>query len=140
MRLLKKPKVIIDTNIFISGILFGGNAEIILRLFKDAKIEVAISPETLNELLMKLKKFEVEEELIEDLHDILNTKTIKVLPRKKITVARDKKDNMFLAVASESKVDYIISGDKDLLVLNNYDKTLIVSPKEFLEIMKIIDS
>lgn len=140
MSLSKKPKVVIDTNVFISGILYGGNAEKILGLFKDAKIEVIISPETLNELLIKLAKFEVEEKLIEDLYYILDTGTIKVLPTKKVTVARDKKDNMFLALAWESKADYLVTGDKDLLILKNYERTLIVSPKKFLEIMKIHSS
>jgi putative PIN family toxin of toxin-antitoxin system len=51
-------------------------------------------------------------------------------------VCRDKDDDEILALASDNKVAYIITGDKDLLVLKKYGSVEIVSPREFWSIVK----
>ena len=133
---LIKYKVVIDTNVFISGILYGGNAEAILTLVRDRIVSLVISPETSVELFRKLHQFSVEDEIVEDLDILLDTHTIKVIPNRKIQRSRDPKDNMFLDVAIAGHADYLISGDKDLLVLKKIESTAIVSPKNFLMLFK----
>ena len=133
---LIKYKVVIDTNVFISGILYGGNAEAILTLVRDRIVSLVISPETSVELFRKLHQFSVEDEIVEDLDILLDTHTIKVIPNRKIQSSRDPKDNMFLDVAIAGHADYLISGDKDLLVLKKIESTAIVSPKNFLMLFK----
>lgn len=130
----KKPRVVIDTNIFISAILYGGNAEKILRLFQDSNITLIVSPETTVELFTKLQKFSVDRQLMEDLDAILDAHTFKVIPKRKIKRSRDPADDIFLEAAVAGRADYIITGDKDLLVLHHIDSIRIVSPKEFLDI------
>lgn len=49
---------------------------------------------------------------------------------------RDPKDNFLLALALDSKADFLVTGDKDLLVLRTIGKTQIVTLKEFLSRMK----
>lgn len=56
-----------------------------------------------------------------------------VSPKKRITVVRDSTDNKIIEAAVEGKCEYIVTGDKDLLVLGKYKNIKIVSPKEFLE-------
>ena len=133
MSLSRKHKVVIDTNIFISGLLFGGNPEKILRLFQQSKIELLISPETQAELVEKLSNFPLESKTLQELLILIEEKAIKIIPKKRIRISRDIKDNIFLEVASEGSADYIISGDRDLLTLQRVGKTVIIAPREFLD-------
>ncbi len=48
-------------------------------------------------------------------------------------VCRDKDDNHVLQLAGFMKADFIITGDKDLLVLNRYQSTSIVTPRAFYD-------
>lgn len=50
-------------------------------------------------------------------------------------VIRDIKDNKFLACGVEAEADYIITGDRDLLVLKKFEGIKIVTPREFLKIL-----
>jgi predicted nucleic acid-binding protein len=49
-------------------------------------------------------------------------------------ICRDKDDNNIIALAVSAKADFIITGDKDLLVLKKYKSIRIVSPREFWEV------
>lgn len=51
-------------------------------------------------------------------------------------VCRDPKDDIFLAVAKKAGADYLVSEDKDLLVLKQYVETQIVTVTAFLEVLK----
>ena len=51
----------------------------------------------------------------------------------KIEECRDPKDDKFLELAVKGKADFIISGDKDLLVLDPFREIPILSPREFIE-------
>ena len=64
---LNKPKVVVDTNVFVSGVLFGGNPEKILRQVSQRIISLVISPDIKAEILRKLEKFEVGEADLEKL-------------------------------------------------------------------------
>lgn len=135
MSLLTKYRVVVDTNIFISGLLFGGNTKGILRLIENSKIILLISPQTLSELSEKLAHFEVSGTLKNEFLFLLKQIAVNIVPKRKIDIVRDKKDNVFLELAVEGKADFIITGDKDLLVLKAYRSIRILSPKEFLELM-----
>ncbi len=54
----------------------------------------------------------------------------------KILLLRDKKDNFLLELAEESNADFIITGYKNLLILGEYKNTKIITPKNFLNIIK----
>lgn len=129
----KKPRVIIDTNIFISGILFSGNPKKVIELFRDGKLELLLSPELEAEILRKITAFEVDSDLIADLKFVLEENSIKIIPLKPVKICRDPKDNMILALAQAGKADIIITGDKDLLILSRFGRALILAPKQFLE-------
>lgn len=129
-------KVVIDTNVIISGIFWGGNPKKILQLFRNKQIEVLISPEMLFEIIRILEEFEADEKLINDVKYIFQTRAVKVLPKKKFHIVRDPKDNIFLDASFEGKADFLISGDKDFLTLKNFYKTRIISPKDFIDMIK----
>lgn len=129
----KRPKAVIDTNVFISGVLFSGNPAKILRLFKAEKIELLLSPELEAEILRKINAFTADKDLTADLRYVLEEKSIKIIPIKSVKVCRDPKDNMILSLAKEGKADVIVTGDKDLLILRRFGSVTILAPRQFLE-------
>ena len=52
-------------------------------------------------------------------------------------VSRDPKDDIFIACAVEGRADYIVTGDADLLVLNEYEGIKILRPRDFIEQLEI---
>jgi len=132
-----KIKVVIDTNVFISAFVFGGNALEIVRLFLKDDIEVYISPFIFEEITRILReKFLWEELKIEKLLQLIRPKVNEVYPKVKVSIIKSKDDdNRILECALESKADYIISGDKrHILPLKELEGIKIVSVSEFLEI------
>ncbi|MBI2009262.1 putative toxin-antitoxin system toxin component, PIN family [Candidatus Saccharibacteria bacterium] len=129
-----KLRVVIDTNVWISALVFGGNPGKILDLFVDRGIEAVISTEGLSELRRKIiQKFPLytpqlgllEESLRQDAELVkLGAHTVKVSP--------DADDNKFIETALIGHCDYIISGDRHLLGLKSYQGIKIVKPAEFL--------
>ena len=136
----KKPKVVIDTNVFVSGLNFAGKPSEVLELFIKGEIEVYISPFILRELERILKeKFEWDEERIQRALNYIKGKAIEVQPKFKLSVIKEKEDdNRILECALEGKVQYIISGDKrHILPLKDYKGIKILSPTEFLRLFKL---
>ena len=92
--------------------------------------------EILDEVVDRLRnKFQFPEESIQELIDILMTYCHIVEVTSKFDVVRDKKDNKIIECAFDGKVDYIVTGDPDLLVLKNFRGIKIVKAKEFLEMI-----
>lgn len=128
-------KVILDTNVILSGVLFGGNPEKIIKRIAQRKIIFCISPPLQAEVIQKLElKFSLFPESMEKANRILDTFGKKFVPRKKLRILKDKKDNFLLELAEESRADYLISGDKEVLKLKKYKGTKILSSKEFLNL------
>ena len=53
-----------------------------------------------------------------------------------IEICRDEKDNFLLNLALDSKADYLLTGDKDLLILESIENTEIITFSEFIELME----
>ena len=87
----KKPKVVIDTNVFISGLNFTGKPHEILELFINNEIEVFISSFILHEIGKILrKKFEWDREQVERVLNRIKGKALQVKPKNKISVVKGK--------------------------------------------------
>ena len=52
-----------------------------------------------------------------------------------VTICRDPKDNFLLALAKDAQADFLISSDPDLLTLQQFENTSIVTLQQFLEII-----
>ncbi len=131
-----RPKVVLDTNIFISSIFWRlGAPHKVVELALDKRIQVFISVDILKELEKVLRRdFEEPEEMIlRQLNLILSYATL-VKPRIKLSIVKeDEADNRILEAALEAKADYMITGDKRLLALREFKGTKIVAAKEFIE-------
>ncbi len=130
-----KPRVVIDTNVLISGLTFKGKPREILDLAWQGEIEVYISLFILEELGTSLKEdFGWSQSEITNVLRRIRAKTILVHPKATISVIKEKKDdNRILECAAEAEADYLISGDKKhLFPLKRYQGIKRVSPADFL--------
>jgi len=129
-------KAVVDTNVFISGVLFGGNPQRIIEAWLNNKYIFCLSPALKAEIITKLQiKFPLPISTIQDIEEALDKKTERYIPKKKLFVCKDTTDNFLLELALEAKADYTISGDKLVLKLKKYAKTQILSPKDFLGLL-----
>ena len=126
-------KVVVDTNVFISGILFGGNPRTIIEAWLSKKYIFCLSPKLKAEILGKLqRKFLLPINAMQTIEEALDANTKKYIPNKKLFICKDPQDNFLLELAKEARADYIVSGDKFVLELKQYNKTKIISPRDFL--------
>jgi len=129
-------RVVLDTNIYLSGIIFGGNCRHILDLMIKKKIKAVISPAILLEISQKLKqKFKWSQTQIFTTIKTIIKSTKAVQPKIKIKVVKaDKSDDKIIEAAVTGSANYIVSGDQHLLKIKQYQKIKIVTPQEFLSI------
>ena len=128
--------IVIDSNVWISALIFGGNPGKILKLFVDNKVEVVMSEEIITELRrIIINKFPLFVNSLNLLEASLRKDTVFVqLGSMTIDASRDVDDNRIIETAYIGKAQYIISGDKDLLVLKKYEDIKILNPGDFLKI------
>ena len=127
-------RIVIDTNVLISGIIFGGKPSKIIELLFGKKISVFASPEMVDEY--KRIYGELGERYAKRTHNALNEiiNSMNILPsHSHIEACRDPDDNKFIECAIDNRCIYIVSGDKDLLVLEQYEDIGILTVSEFLE-------
>lgn len=114
-------KVIFDTNVWIS-FLIGKRLAFIKNFIIDDKFTIVITNQLLEEIKEvtsreRLKKY-FPQESVADLIDLLQTVADNVEIQPTHFINRDPKDNFLLDLIDFSKADYLITGDKDLLLLN----------------------
>ncbi|MBI2430867.1 MAG: putative toxin-antitoxin system toxin component, PIN family [Candidatus Levybacteria bacterium] len=127
-------RVVLDTNILVSAIGFGGKpAEIIASVLAE-KIQAVTSPILLAELEEVLyKKLSLSKEAIDlTLEEIREEFTV-VNPTKIIHVVEDEDDNRVLEAAVSANADYIVTGDSDLLRLKVFRKIVIITSDQFIK-------
>lgn len=128
-------KTVIDTNVVISGVFFGGYPRRVLDAVLDGKTSASVTAEIAAEYV------EIAQEMIErkqghfrrELFAVLLSKMELIEPHSEVHLSRDPDDDKFIACASDAKALYIVSGDKDLLVLKRYQDIEIITAKEFCE-------
>jgi putative PIN family toxin of toxin-antitoxin system len=125
----KKTVVVLDTNIFISAVLFKGTPLEILQLcISKNEIDIAISPELLAELIGKLKyKFGIKSQTLESLKVELESSMINMLPEYTTQICRDASNNKIIDLAICASAEFIITGDKDLLEIKTYNGIKILT-------------
>jgi putative PIN family toxin of toxin-antitoxin system len=134
-----KPKVVLDSNVLISGLLWIGLPHKILKLAENKSLTIYSSLpiiEEVSRVLIRQKFAEridelktTSEELIESLLSIVEI----VHPLVSINELKsDSEDNKVLECAVEAGADYIVSGDPHLLRLKVFKGIAMVTPREFL--------
>jgi putative PIN family toxin of toxin-antitoxin system len=130
-------KVVLDTNIYISAILFGGRCEEILKLAAQRLFHLIVSRQILDEIKSVLKeKFKWTDrqaaEVIKYIKEIASVVNSDISLH---VITKDRSDNKIIECAVASGSDYIVTGDKShLLSLKEYEGIKIMSPAEFLRL------
>jgi putative PIN family toxin of toxin-antitoxin system len=129
-------KVVIDTNVFMSGVFFTGPPSKILEAWRDQRIRIVVSPDILEEYRrvgdLLAKRFPgIDMGLILELL-MLNAETVssESLPE---PVCSDPDDDKFFACALKSGARFIVSGDKHLLKASGYKGLQVISPRKFVD-------
>ncbi len=127
-------RVVLDSNVFISAILFGGKPEKIVNLARCGEIELISSLSIINEVLTVLKKkFNWNDWQVSQVGIAIREMSTIITPISIIkTITIDDTDNRVLECAYEGKADYIVSGDRHILSLKQYEGIKILSPAKFL--------
>lgn len=130
-------KIVLDTNIFVSAILWGGKPREVLERVIEGKDILFLSRPILAELFEVLRrpKFRIDDEHVElylkEIEDIAEIVTVK---ERIHALCRDVDDNAIVECAVAAGAGYLISGDEDLLSLRTYRKTRIVAAVDYLAI------
>ena len=126
-------RILIDTNILISGLFFNGLPKKLLSEIEPEKFVICVNKEITSEYTEQIDKkisrakYKLDKELREKFFD--NLKNFEIVSDLKI--CRDVKDDKFLNCAIDAKAIYIVSGDSDLLTIKNFEGIEIVTAREF---------
>jgi len=128
-------KLVFDTNIFISAFVipYSKAEKAILRIL-EGDDSLIISKEIINEVLSVLSaKFHRDREALSHIALYLSDLSRIVKPVKRIHILDDDPDNRVLECALHGKADAIVTGDKEMLKLKEFEGIRIISLKEYLE-------
>ena len=127
-------KVTADTNIYLSALNFGGKPQQLLELARAGKIEIAISNAIITEISRILyNKFYWARADVAEAVDLILAFTKYVHPTRRFdAVSTDPDDNQVLECADEAGSEVIVTGDRDLLTLHNFEGIRIEDVSTFL--------
>lgn len=129
-------RVILDTNVFISGIFFSGPPSQILKAWANQSFQIILSQQILDEYQRAAEDLSSKFQTI-DILPIIELVTIhgQFVDTQgfDISVCEDPDDDKFLECAVAGKCKIIISGDKHLLKLSGYEDIIICSPRNFVD-------
>jgi len=129
-------RVVVDTNVLVSGVFFGGMPSRVLEAWRDGKVDLVVSPEILEEYRRVGEKLAARftgVSLASFLALLVMTVEIIEPPELPEQVSRDRDDDKFIACALAGNCQFIISGDKDLLEVSGFRGVNVVAPREFLD-------
>ncbi len=134
----KVDKIIIDTNLWISFLITKDFKKLDSRI-KGGKVRIIFSLDSIEEFLTvadrpKFKKYFSRLD-IDKLIDLFDVYGEIVSVTSNVNLCRDPKDNFLLSLAKDSKTNYLITGDKDLLDVKSFEVTKILTMTDYL--MKI---
>ena len=134
---IKKIRTVIDTNVIISAILFGGIPGELISLWKSGHIQPLASKDIIDEYINVLAypKFELSEKEIDYIlyNEILPYFDVVTLKPDRAIIQEDPSDDKFIHCAKAGKASVIISGDQHLIKLKSYGKIKILTPYQFLK-------
>jgi len=135
----KVKKVVLDTGVLISALLFKGEVSKLVEMWQKGKIIPVISKDTFQELrsVLEYPKFSLSQEEINTIigNEVLPHFEVVEVTKEIKGVCRDPADDKFISCALSASTGYIVSGDKDLCNLKRYRSVKIVTPSDFLRIL-----
>ncbi|MCY7290791.1 MAG: putative toxin-antitoxin system toxin component, PIN family [Ferruginibacter sp.] len=129
-------RLIIDSNLWISFLISNSQRKLDILLSTE-QVKILFSIELLDELTRvsnypKLKSY-FGVGAVEEMLEILEPYIELIKVRSYVVICRDPKDYFLLSLAKDGKADFLLTGDKDLLILNKVEKTTILTITDFLK-------
>jgi uncharacterized protein len=135
-------RIVIYANVHISALAFGGTiSKNLIKIYQEEQIQVYTSKPIFEELQEKLSipkfdkitKVKIDQDEINEYLNNYKQETIFGESSIIVNICRDPDDNMFLELALEIQADYIITGDKDLLSISQFQSTKICNISDFIK-------
>ncbi|MFQ6105739.1 MAG: putative toxin-antitoxin system toxin component, PIN family [Candidatus Hydrothermarchaeaceae archaeon] len=129
-------KVVLDTNVLISGILWKGNEAKVVKKCQTKALQNYVSKDIFSEFIRVISypKFGLQENEIKAAANMIARLSTFVKPKCRFQIIKkDPMDNKFLDCAYEAEARYIISGDEHLIGLGIFRDIQILSAKTFLK-------
>ncbi|MBO4692394.1 MAG: putative toxin-antitoxin system toxin component, PIN family [Bacteroidales bacterium] len=128
-------RIVIDTNVVASAVFFGGKPYQLLRHIMENRVDVVASKEIVDEyeeIVLRLKQKYPDISTKIPLQDFLARFEI-IRVTSDIRISRDPDDDKFISCAVDGRCIYIVSGDSDLLSIENYEGIEILTVADFLD-------
>ena len=129
----------LDTNVLISAVVYGGNPREILQAAISGTIDVSISEALIQEMqdVLQRPQFGLSIQFVQNTIAELNSVAEWVVPQKHVhLIEDDPSDNMVLDCAVAAEADYIVTGDHHLLRHVELGNLKIINPEEFVRILR----
>jgi len=130
-------RLVLDSNVIISGIVFGGKPRRLLQHIIEGRLELYLSKEIIDEVIGILrKKFKFPHRMLLAVENELASISIIIEPDIKVDfITEDEDDNKILECALAAECKYIVSGDHHLLSIGKYQSIEIKTISEFLDMI-----
>ena len=133
---MKNKKVILDTNLWISFLITNEYSQLD-DLIEKNNITVVFSDELIKEFIdvvsrPKFKKYFSKKD-VDKIFEYFDLFGELIEVKSDVQMCRDKKDNFLLNLSIDSQANFLITGDKDLLILEKVEKTKILTFREFIQ-------
>lgn len=137
------PRVVLDTKVWASAVVWGGRPARIVHLAEKGRIQILTSPDVLGEI-SRVLEYPRLKTILDGANARKDTVLTKIAEISHVVESRhstrlikeDPSDNRILDCAIEGKADYMISGDRHLLQLGKFGPVRIVNTSEFLSVMR----
>ena len=128
-------RIVIDTNVLISGVFFGGMPRKVISAVINKNVTACATEKIIDEYneivreMISRKQGHLNKDILAPLVGMMEI----IEEKSKVEVCRDPDDDKFLGCAKDAKAMYIVSGDKNLLILEKFENIEIITAKEFCE-------
>lgn len=127
-------KAVFDTNVLIAAFLTEGLCSGLLIRARKQAFDLVLCDDIIREFeAVLIKKFKLTSTDISEISAIVSEAaseirhTLGAIPN----ICRDPNDDMIIACAVDASVDYIVTGDEDLLILKRYQDIVVINPRDF---------
>lgn len=131
----KRVRIIIDTNLWVSWLIKKRETRL-SQILSNSSLEIVSSHEQASELFEVIERSKFHKLVPSEIIEEFKTYFLQAVELYKVKISveasRDKKDNFLLALAKTAQANYLLTGDKDLLIIEKFAGTNIITLTEFL--------
>ena len=131
-------RTVVDTNVFVSGVFFGGPPGDVLAAWRDGAIELVVSREIIDEYVRVGERLSARfpdvnlEPVLRLVSAFASLVSVPPLPER---VCADQDDDKFLACALAAGAPFVVSGDRALLATSPYRTVVVIRPRDFVDVL-----